>query len=136
MDKFIINGNRVLKGSIRVDGSKNAALPIIAGALLVDQGETILRNIPPLRDIFTIKKVLEYLGAAVSYDDKAEVMTINAENLNRNTAPYELMRQMRASFLVLGPLLARLGEARISLPGGCSLGARPVDFHIKAFASL
>jgi len=136
MDKFIINGGRVLKGSIRVDGSKNAALPIIAGALLVDKGETVLRNIPPLRDIFTIKKVLEYLGAEVSYDDKAEVMTINAENINRNTAPYELMRQMRASFLVLGPLLARLGEARISLPGGCSLGSRPVDFHIKAFESL
>jgi UDP-N-acetylglucosamine 1-carboxyvinyltransferase len=136
MDKFVINGGRVLKGSIRVDGSKNAALPIIAGALLVDKGETVLKNVPPLRDIFTIKKVLEYLGAEVSYDEKAEVMTINAENVNRNTAPYELMRQMRASFLVLGPLLSRLGEARISLPGGCSLGARPVDYHIKAFATL
>ncbi len=136
MDKFVINGGKVLKGSIRVDGSKNAALPIIAGSLLIDKGDTVLKNIPPLRDIFTIKKVLEYLGARVTYDDKNQVMVINAENIVHNTAPYELMRQMRASFLVLGPLLARLGEAKISLPGGCSLGARPVDFHIKAFETL
>lgn len=132
----MINGGKPLKGSIQVDGSKNAALPIIAASILIDKGETVLKNIPPLRDIFTIIKMLEHLGAKITYDTDRQVMTINAENINRNTAPYELMRQMRASFLVLGPLLARLGEARISLPGGCSLGARPVDYHIKAFASL
>jgi UDP-N-acetylglucosamine 1-carboxyvinyltransferase len=136
MDKFVINGQAALKGSIRVEGSKNAALPIIAAALLIEKGETVIKNVPPLRDIRTIMKMLEHLGAIVTYDDKAHVMTINAENVNQNTAPYELMSQMRASFLVLGPLLSRLGEARISLPGGCSLGARPVDYHIKAFAGL
>jgi len=132
----VIRGGKPLKGRIRVDGSKNAALPIIAASILIGKGETVIKNVPPLRDIFTINKVLEYLGAKVSYDVDKQVLTVNAENINRNTAPYELMRQMRASFLVLGPLLARLGEARISLPGGCSLGARPVDFHLKAFASL
>jgi UDP-N-acetylglucosamine 1-carboxyvinyltransferase len=136
MDKFVITGPNVLAGRIKVDGSKNAALPIVAGALLIDKGETVIRNVPPLRDIYTMAKVLEYVGAKVNYDAKAEVMTVNAEKLHETTTPYDLMRQMRGSFLVLGPLLARMGEARISLPGGCSLGARPVDFHIKAFANL
>ncbi len=136
MDKFVIQGPATIDGKIKTDGSKNAALPIISGALLIANGETTIRNIPPLRDIFTLIAMLEYVGAKVTYDRDAEVMTINAKTLTQNTAPYELMRQMRASFLVLGPLLARMGEARISLPGGCSLGARPVDFHIKAFATM
>ncbi len=136
MDKFIINGGKPLKGTIQVDGSKNAALPIIVAALLVDKGETVVKNVPPLRDINTVIKVMEYLGAKISYDPESGIMRINAENIIQNTAPYELMRQMRASFLVLGPLLSRLGEAKVSLPGGCSLGSRPVDFHIKAFASM
>ncbi len=136
MDKFVIKGNRRLEGTIAVDGSKNAALPIIFGSLLIAKGETVLKNIPPLRDIFTTIKVMEHLGAKISYDKKKEVMTINAEQVTQNTAPYELMRQMRASFLTLGPILARLGEARISLPGGCVLGARPVDFHIKGLQTL
>ena len=136
MDKFVIQGPNVLKGTLRTDGSKNAALPIMAGALLISDGETTIRNVPPLRDINTFVQVLEHLGAQISYDREAQVITINAKNLSQNTAPYDLMRQMRASFLVLGPILARLGEARVSLPGGCSLGARPVDFHIKAFGRL
>ncbi|MEZ5360302.1 MAG: UDP-N-acetylglucosamine 1-carboxyvinyltransferase [Candidatus Zixiibacteriota bacterium] len=136
MDKFIINGVRPLAGSVTVQGAKNAALPIIAGALLIDSGETVLKNIPPLRDIFTLKAMLEHLGATVEYDDKKFVMTINASKMNENTAPYDLMRKMRASFLVLGPILQRMGEARVSLPGGCALGPRPVDYHIKGFAGL
>ncbi len=136
MDKFVINVPRKLNGEIKVEGSKNAALPIIVGALLIDKGETTIKNVPPLRDINTIIRVMEHLGAKITYDNATHVMTINAENIAQNTAPYELMRQMRASFLVLGPLLTRLGEARVSLPGGCVLGARPVDFHIKGFAAL
>jgi UDP-N-acetylglucosamine 1-carboxyvinyltransferase len=136
MDKFVVAGPARIRGKIKTDGSKNAALPIIAGALLIDRGETVLHNIPQLRDIDTIVKMLEYVGAKVKYDPKSETMAIKAEGVRENTAPYELMRQMRASFLVLGPLLARMGEARISLPGGCSLGARPVDYHIKAFAAM
>ncbi|MEA3296805.1 MAG: UDP-N-acetylglucosamine 1-carboxyvinyltransferase [candidate division Zixibacteria bacterium] len=136
MDEFVVTGGRRLDGKIRVDGSKNAALPIIIGALLIEKGETILRNVPPLRDIYTIIQVLEHLGAKIDYNSKTRVMTIDAADINRNTAPYELMRKMRASFLVLGPIMARFGEARVSLPGGCVLGARPVDFHIKAFKTL
>lgn len=136
MDKFVIKGNRVLEGRVKIEGSKNAALPIIFGTLLITKGETILKNIPPLRDIYTTIKVMEYLGAKVKYDEKEHVMAINAENINQNTAPYELMRQMRASFLALGPILVRIGEARVSLPGGCVLGARPVNFHITGFSAL
>ncbi|MDF1544571.1 MAG: UDP-N-acetylglucosamine 1-carboxyvinyltransferase [bacterium] len=136
MEKFVIKGGNRLEGSIKVDGSKNAALPIILGTLMIPKGESVIRNVPPLRDIFTAVKVMEYVGAKVSYDPQACVMTIDAGNITENTAPYELMRQMRASFLVLGPLLVRCGEARVSLPGGCSLGSRPVDFHIKAFGDL
>ncbi len=136
MDQFVIRGGNRLKGSLKVDGSKNAGLPIIAGAILISKGETILENIPPLRDIFTLKKMMEHLGAVVDYDPKKMKMQIESSNVNENTAPYELMRQMRASFLVLGPLLGRLGEARVSLPGGCSLGARPVDYHINGFKAL
>jgi len=136
MDKFLIQGPTTLKGQVKVDGSKNAALPIISAALLISKGETVIRNVPPLRDIYTLQEMLEYVGAKVSYDAKARVITVDAENLTRSTAPYELMRKMRGSFLVLGPLLARMGEAKVSLPGGCVLGARPVDYHIKGLAAL
>jgi UDP-N-acetylglucosamine 1-carboxyvinyltransferase len=136
MDKFVINGPTVLEGKVRVDGSKNAALPILAATLLIKKGETVIKNVPPLMDIYTLADVLRHIGAKVSYDTKARTVTVNAENLTEHTAPYELMRKMRGSFLVLGPLLARMGEARVSLPGGCVLGARPVDYHIKGFASL
>ena len=136
MDKYIINGNNRLEGSVRADGSKNAALPIIVATLLIDNGTSVIHNVPHLRDIETVIKVLKYLGAVVDYDQENETLTVNAQNITENKAPYDLMRQMRASFLVLGPLLARVGEARVSLPGGCSIGARPVDYHIKAFASM
>jgi UDP-N-acetylglucosamine 1-carboxyvinyltransferase len=136
MDKFIIHGPTVLKGKVEVEGSKNAALPILAAALLIEKGETVIRNVPPLMDIFTMSETLRYIGAKVNYDPEARTVMVNAENLTENTAPYELMRKMRGSFLVLGPLLARMGEARVSLPGGCVLGARPVDYHIKGFAAL
>jgi UDP-N-acetylglucosamine 1-carboxyvinyltransferase len=136
MDRFLIAGGKKLSGTVKTDGSKNAGLPIIAGTILIGKGETTLENIPPLRDIFTIKKVLEHLGAIVNYDPRTMRMKIDSSHINENTAPYELMRQMRASFLVLGPLLGRLGEARVSLPGGCSLGARPVDYHISGFRNL
>jgi UDP-N-acetylglucosamine 1-carboxyvinyltransferase len=136
MDRFVVNGGRKLNGEVRIEGSKNAALPIIVGSLLIDKGETVLKNIPPLQDIHTIVQVLIYLGVRVTYKPDDQVITVNAENITQATAPYELMRKMRASFLVLGPLLARLGEAHVSLPGGCVLGARPVDLHIKGFSAL
>ena len=136
MDKFIIQGPCVLKGRIKVEGSKNAALPILAAALLIDKGESVIRNVPPLRDTLTMIQMLEHLGAAVTFDRKAHVVTVRAEGVTKCTAPYDLVRQMRGSFLVLGPLLARFGEAKISLPGGCSLGPRPVDYHLKGFEAI
>jgi len=136
MDKFVIHGGKKLAGRLTVEGAKNAALPIIAGALLIKKGETVLLNIPPLRDIDTLIAMLKHLGAKVGLDRDKRTLTVNAATLTGNTAPYDLMRQMRASFLVLGPILARMGEAVVSLPGGCSLGPRPVDLHIKGFAAL
>ncbi len=136
MDKFVIHGGRKLKGTQSVEGAKNAALPIIVGALLTDGGETVLHNIPPLRDIHTISAVLRHIGAKVDFDREARTMTVDARQLVNNSAPYELMNQMRASFLVLGPILQRMHEAMISLPGGCSLGPRPVNYHIQGFKSL
>ncbi len=136
MDKFVIRGKKPLSGSTKVEGSKNAALPIIAGALMIAKGETVLRNVPPLRDIDTIIAMLEHLGARVSFDRSSRTLTINSADLTTNTAPYDLMSQMRGSFLVLGPILQRCQEAIVSLPGGCSLGPRPVDYHIKGFKSL
>jgi UDP-N-acetylglucosamine 1-carboxyvinyltransferase len=136
MDKFVITGGRRLSGTIKTDGSKNASLPIIAATILIAKGEITLENLPPLKDIFTIKKMIEHLGGQVEYDLKAMQMKIDSTHINDSAAPYELMRQMRASFLVLGPLLGRLGEAKVSLPGGCVLGARPVDYHINGFRAL
>lgn len=136
MDKFVINGGRKLNGSIKVEGSKNAALPIIASTILLKKGVSVLDNIPPLKDIYTIRKVLEFIGAKIEYDPKKMRMEIDCSQINDNVAPYDLMRQMRASFLVLGPLLARTGEAKVSLPGGCTLGPRPVDYHIQGFRTL
>jgi len=136
MDKFVITGGKTLNGKILTDGSKNAALPIIAATILFKKGVSVLDNIPPLRDIFTIKRVLEYIGAKIDYDPVKARMSVDCTNINNNVAPYDLMRQMRASFLVLGPLLGRLGEARVSLPGGCTLGARPIDYHILGFRAL
>jgi UDP-N-acetylglucosamine 1-carboxyvinyltransferase len=136
MDKFVIRGRKPLSGKIAVEGAKNAALPVIAASLMIPKGETVLHNIPPLRDIDTIIAMIEHLGARVELDRKARTIAINAAALTENTAPYELMSQMRASFLVLGPILHRLGEAVISLPGGCSLGPRPVNYHIRGFKAL
>ncbi len=136
MDKLIVRGGKKLKGSVRVDGSKNAALPILFASILADRGTSVIRDVPELRDIRTTVELLEILGAKVTWDKAAKTVSINAENLKNHEAPYELVRQMRASFMVLGPLLARLGKARVSLPGGCSLGQRPVDLHIKGFRTL
>ncbi|MCP4706662.1 MAG: UDP-N-acetylglucosamine 1-carboxyvinyltransferase [candidate division Zixibacteria bacterium] len=136
MDKFVINGGKKLSGTVKTDGSKNAALPIVIATLLIDNGETTLENVPPLRDINTVCQVLEHLGAKIEYDTKAMRLVVDASNITEDTAPYDLMRKMRASFLVLGPLLARLGQARVSLPGGCNIGARPVDYHIAGFSDL
>jgi UDP-N-acetylglucosamine 1-carboxyvinyltransferase len=132
VDKIEIVGGKKLKGEVRVSGAKNAALPILASALLVE-GENTFHNIPDLLDIKTIKKLLKSLGVQMKGE---ETLCINAGAIANCEAAYDLVRTMRASILVLGPLVARMGEARVSLPGGCAIGARPVNLHIKALREL
>lgn len=132
MDKIVINGGRRIEGDVRVSGAKNAALPILASALLVD-GWNTFHNIPDLVDIKTIRKLLENLGVKIEGE---ETLRIDARGIRSCEAPYDLVRKMRASILVLGPLVARMGEARVSLPGGCAIGARPVNLHIRALQEM
>jgi UDP-N-acetylglucosamine 1-carboxyvinyltransferase len=137
MDKFVIRGGNPLIGNIRVSGAKNAALPAMAAALLTDE-PVILENIPDVRDIQTERRLLESMGAEVElgYGRAHHRTTICARALGRPEAAYELVKTMRASTLVLGPLVARCGVARVSLPGGCAIGARPIDLHIKGLERL
>jgi UDP-N-acetylglucosamine 1-carboxyvinyltransferase len=132
VDKFVVQGGIPLHGDVHISGAKNAALPVLASALLVE-GTCTFQNIPDLVDIKTIKKLLKNLGAEIEGN---ETVQIDAGNITNHEAPYDLVKTMRASVLVLGPLVARLGKARVSLPGGCAIGARPVNLHIKALQAL
>ncbi len=134
MDKLVIEGGRRLEGSLRVSGAKNAALPILAASLLTG-GRVALGNAPRLNDIGTMLKLLRGLGAD-AVDDGNSGIEISAATLSELRAPYDLVKTMRASFLVMGPLLTRFGSAEVSLPGGCAIGARPVDQHLKGFAAM
>jgi UDP-N-acetylglucosamine 1-carboxyvinyltransferase len=133
MDAFRIRGGRRLRGTVEIGGAKNAALPIMAAALLI-QGRTVLRRVPRLRDVATMIELLQNLGARGGYVDHA--LEIDANAVNSQEASWEIVRRMRASVYVLGPLLARFGRARVSLPGGCAWGPRPVDLHIKGMELL
>jgi UDP-N-acetylglucosamine 1-carboxyvinyltransferase len=133
MDKFRIRGGRPLEGEIAISGSKNSALPALAACLLT--GEPVkLNRIPPVRDIATMQKLLQHAGARV--ESKDGVVTVCAEKLARPEAPYDLVKTMRASSLVLGPLVARTGRASVSMPGGCAIGARPINLHVSALEQL
>jgi UDP-N-acetylglucosamine 1-carboxyvinyltransferase len=133
LDKIVIQGGIPLAGEVRISGSKNAALPILVSSLLTD-GMNTYTNVPDLRDIHSIQQLLAHLGASVESHQNG--VTIDASGLKNSVAPYELVRKMRASILVLGPLVARLGKARVSLPGGCAIGARPINFHLKGIEAL
>ncbi len=133
MDKLVIQGGQTLNGEIRISGAKNAALPILCAALLSSEPLT-LTNVPALHDIQTMLRLLEQMGVKVVQE--GDTVTLDAGGLNNPVAPYEMVKTMRASVLVLGPLVARCGEARVSLPGGCAIGARPVDQHIKGLQSM
>lgn len=134
MDKFVIKGGFRLTGEVTISGAKNSALPLMAACLLTED-ECILEGIPDLRDIETMQKLLISLGAEVEKDSKG-LMHINAKKLKNYEAPYELVKTMRASVLVLGPLVARLKKARISLPGGCAIGDRPINLHLEALKKM
>ena len=133
MDKIVVQGGERLTGEVRISGAKNAALPIMAATLLTP-GKFVLSNVPRLRDVVTMEHVLRVLGAQVEHHDHS--ITVDTTNCRYHEAPYELVKTMRASVCVLGPVLARQGRARVSLPGGCAWGPRPVDFHIKAMRDL
>jgi UDP-N-acetylglucosamine 1-carboxyvinyltransferase len=133
MDKLVIEGGISLKGSVEVSGSKNSLLPILAATLLT-KDKCVIRNAPDLRDTVSMLKILKYLG--VAYEFKDHVIRLRPNGMERYEAPYKLVSTMRASFCVLGPLLARYGRARVSLPGGCVIGVRPVDLHLKGLTKL
>lgn len=136
MDKFVIRGGRSLKGEVSVVGAKNSVLPLMAAALLPSKGTSVIRNVPDLADVHTMVRVLIHLGARVTFDTEQNVVEIDASGVDKTEAPYDLVRKMRASFIVMGPLLARFQEARVSLPGGCSLGQRPVNLHLRGFERM
>ena len=134
MDKLLIEGGTALAGEVRISGAKNAALPILAGTLLVTEPVTV-SNVPHLNDVTTTISLLQTMGVQATVDDSLHV-EVDASNVENRTAPYELVKTMRASILVLGPLVARFGEADVSLPGGCAIGARPVNLHVAGLRAL
>lgn len=133
MSRFIITEGAPLKGRVKISGAKNSVLPIIAASLLAN-GQSVIEEVPHLNDVKIMCDLLKSLGADVEITD--DELRINPDNITNTTAPYELVNKMRASFLVMGPLLAKMGVARVSLPGGCAIGSRPVDLHLKGFASM
>lgn len=135
MEKLIVKGGNRLVGAVKTSGAKNAVLPIIAASIL-GTTPSHLDEVPMLEDVHTISEVLKCLGLAVECSPEKNVLDINSTEITSYEAPYELVRTMRASFLVMGPLLARIGKARISMPGGCAIGARPIDIHLKGFEAL
>jgi UDP-N-acetylglucosamine 1-carboxyvinyltransferase len=134
MDKLLIHGGNTLRGEIRISGSKNSALPILAATLLSEKPVTV-RNLPHLHDVTTMIALLRSMGVEVVIDEKLSA-EVHASTINKFTAPYELVKTMRASILVLGPMLARFGQARVSFPGGCAIGSRPVDLHLRGFEAM
>lgn len=135
MEKLIVKGGNRLVGAVKTSGAKNAVLPIIAASIL-GTTPSHLDEVPMLEDVYTISEVLKCLGLAVECSPEKNVLDIDSTEITSYEAPYELVRTMRASFLVMGPLLARIGKARISMPGGCAIGARPIDIHLKGFEAL
>lgn len=135
MSRFIITEGMPLKGKVRVSGAKNSVLPIIAASMLAD-GQSVIDEVPYLNDVRIMCDLVQSLGAKIESFDQQERLAIDCRKISSTTAPYELVNKMRASFLVMGPLLARSGMARISLPGGCAIGSRPVDLHLKGFSAM
>lgn len=134
MSKIIVRGGNRLVGTVKVSGAKNAVLPILAASLLATEGISVITDVPSLDDVLTIQEVLIALGAKTTFEN--EKMTIAVPQITSSEAPYDLIRKMRASVLVMGPLLARVGKVKISLPGGCAIGSRPIDQHLKGFEAM
>ncbi|MFZ7946788.1 MULTISPECIES: UDP-N-acetylglucosamine 1-carboxyvinyltransferase [Bacillaceae] len=134
MEKIIVRGGQRLYGTVKVEGAKNAVLPVLAATLLASDGKSVIRDVPTLSDVFTINEVLRNLNAEVVFDNNTVV--VDASRVLKDEAPFEYVRKMRASVLVMGSLLARNGRARVALPGGCAIGSRPIDQHLKGFEAM
>lgn len=136
MEKLIIHGGHELHGRVKISGAKNAVLPIIAATLLAQDKPCVLDEVPYLNDVCTIAEVLRQLGAKVDFNRQQHTLFVDSTVLKTVDAPYDLVRKMRASFVIMGPLLARYGKVKISMPGGCAIGTRPIDLHLKGFEAL
>lgn len=134
MEKIIVKGGKRLSGKVRIEGAKNSVLPVLAASLMASEGKSIINDVPTLDDVYTINEVLRNLNAKVKF--KNNQVLIDASNDLTTEAPSEYVRKMRASVLVLGPLLARYGHAKVALPGGCAIGSRPIDLHLKGFEAM
>ncbi|WP_287136513.1 UDP-N-acetylglucosamine 1-carboxyvinyltransferase [Enterococcus faecalis] len=137
MEQIIVHGgNTKLEGTVKIEGAKNAVLPILAATLLAEEGVTTLKNVPILSDVFTMNQVIKHLNVAIDFDEDANEVTIDATQPLGIEANYEYVSKMRASIVVMGPLLARNGDAKVAMPGGCAIGKRPIDLHLKGFQAL
>lgn len=136
MDKMIVRGGNRLQGTVKAEGAKNAVLPIIAATILAKEGKSVLTNVPNLSDVFTMNNVLKNIGIEVDFDEEKNTIVTDATGEVNWEAPFEYVSKMRASIVVMGPLLARLGKAKIALPGGCAIGTRPIDLHLKGFEAM
>ncbi|HLR67731.1 UDP-N-acetylglucosamine 1-carboxyvinyltransferase [Virgibacillus alimentarius] len=134
MEKIIVRGGQQLKGTVRVEGAKNAVLPVIAASILASEGKSVIKDVPVLADVYTINEVLRNINANVHFENNT--VTVDASKDLKTEAPFEYVRKMRASVLVLGPLLARYGHANVAMPGGCAIGSRPIDLHLKGFEAM
>ncbi|KSU10053.1 UDP-N-acetylglucosamine 1-carboxyvinyltransferase 1 [Lactococcus lactis] len=137
MDKIIVKGGQTkLQGEVEIEGAKNAVLPLLAATLLASEGEVVLTNVPILSDVFMMNNLANHLGTAISFDQEAKKIIAKSNSEIKTTAPYEYVSKMRASIVVMGPILARNGQARVSMPGGCSIGSRPIDLHLRGFEQM
>ena len=137
MEKIVVRGgdNRLV-GSVTIEGAKNAVLPLLAATILASEGKTVLKNVPILSDVFTMNQVVRGLNAKVNFDQDAHIVEVDATDDITEEAPYKYVSKMRASIVVLGPILARVGHAKVSMPGGCTIGSRPIDLHLKGLEAM
>ena len=136
MEKIIVHGGHRLEGTVEIEGAKNAVLPILAASILASEGRTFLSNVPILSDVYTMSNVIRFLNVQVGLDESTKTMVLDATGNLSYEAPFKYVSKMRASIVVLGPLLARLGHAKVAMPGGCAIGSRPIDLHLKGLEAM
>ena len=136
MEEIIVRSGNKLEGNVKIEGAKNAVLPILAASLLAEEGTSILKNVPVLSDVLTMNQVIHHLNATIDFNEQTNTVKIDAQSTLAIEAPYEYVSEMRASIVVMGPLLARNGHAKVAMPGGCAIGKRPIDLHLKGFQAL